>query len=73
MDRNNYMYTILEDVDKKIKAEYVKVRAARSTDNPPLIVSIPRPIANQLKIEVGDNFAMMVEGDNKIVMIKATI
>ncbi len=73
MNRNNYMYTLLEGVDKKSKPEYVKIRAARAADNPPLIVSIPRPIANQLKIEVGDTFAMVVEGDNKIVMIKATI
>lgn len=59
--------------NKKIKPEYVRVRAAKTADKPPLIVSIPRAIANQLKIEVGDTFAMMVEGNNKIVMIKATI
>jgi predicted lysophospholipase L1 biosynthesis ABC-type transport system permease subunit len=59
--------------DKKIKPEYVRVRAAKSADKPPLIVSIPRTIANELKIEVGDTFAMMIEGNNKIVMIKPTI
>jgi hypothetical protein len=58
---------------KKIKPEYVRVRAAKSADKPPLIVSIPRTIANELKIEVGDTFAMMIEGNNKIVMIKPTI
>lgn len=59
--------------NKKIKPEFVKVRAAKSVDKPPLIVSIPRAIANELKIEVGDTFAMIAEGNNKIVMIKATI
>ena len=58
---------------KKIKPEYVRVRAAKSADKPPLIVSIPRTIANELKIEVGDTFAMMIEGNNKIIMIKPTI
>jgi predicted lysophospholipase L1 biosynthesis ABC-type transport system permease subunit len=63
----------IDKKDKKIKPEYVRVRAAKSSDKPPLIVSIPRTIANELKIEVGDTFAMMIEGNNKIVMIKATI
>ena len=63
----------LDKDHKKIKPEYVRVRAAKSVEKPPLIVSIPRTIANQLKIEVGDTFAMMTEGNNKIVMIKATI
>jgi predicted lysophospholipase L1 biosynthesis ABC-type transport system permease subunit len=73
MNKLNCKQILFLDVDKKSKPEYVKVRAAKSTDKPPLIVSIPRVIANQLKIEVGDTFAMMIEGNNKIVMIKATI
>lgn len=51
----------------------MRVRAAKSADKLPLIVSIPRTIANELKIEVRDTFAMMIEGNNKIVMIKPTI
>ena len=79
MGRHNYKQILslselgLDRDNKKIKPEYVRVRAAKSVDKPPLIVSIPRTIANQLKIEVGDTFAMMIEGNNKIIMIKATI
>lgn len=73
MGRHNYKQILSLDVDKKSKPEYVKVRAAKTADRPPLIVSIPRTIADQLNIEVGDTFAMMIEGNNKIVMIKATI
>jgi hypothetical protein len=73
MDIHNYMRTPTESVDKKIKPEYVRVRAAKSVENPPLIVSIPRPIAKQLQIEVGDTFAMMIEGTSKILLVKATI
>jgi hypothetical protein len=73
MDRHNYTYSLLESVDKKIKPEYVKVRAAKSGDKPPIIISIPRPIADKMDIEVGDTFAMFTEGKEKIILVKATI
>jgi hypothetical protein len=73
MNKLNCKQILSLDVDKKSKPEYVKVRAAKTGDRPPLIVSIPRTIADQLNIEVGDTFAMMAESKNKIVMIKATI
>ena len=73
MDRHNYTSILTQSVDKKIKAEYVKVRAAKTGNNPPLIVSIPRPIANQLNLEIGDTFAMYIEGNNKIILTRATI
>ena len=58
---------------RKIKAEYVKVRAARPGDRPPLILPIPREIADELDIEVGETFAMYVDEDKGIKLVRPKV
>ena len=57
-------------VSKKVLADdIVNVRAARNPDKekgetqPPLIVSIPRPIAYAVKIQKGDRMRIYTDGE----------
>jgi antitoxin component of MazEF toxin-antitoxin module len=52
---------------KKVIVEQVTIRAARSGKNPPLIVSIPRSIADKAKLQIGDTMLMFTDGDKVII------
>ena len=63
--------TILSDTElvdsKKAIVEQVTIRVARSGDKPPLIVSIPRSIADKAKLEIGDTMLMFTDGDKIVI------
>ncbi len=52
---------------KKVIVEQVTIRAARSGKNPPLIVSVPRNIADKAKLHIGDTMLMFTDGDKVII------
>lgn len=59
--------------DNKIKAEYIKIRAARPGKRPPMIMPLPREIADELGIEVGETLAMYVDEDKNIRVVRPRI
>ena len=67
----NIYKTIFSDTKltdgKKVIVEQVTIRAARSGKNPPLIVSIPRSIADKAKLRIGDTMLMFTDGDKVII------
>jgi hypothetical protein len=58
---------------KKVRIEYVKVRAARPGIRPPLILPIPKEIVDQANIEVGETFAIYVDEDKSIRLVRPKI
>jgi hypothetical protein len=63
--KNIFSCTIL--AGKKVMVEQVTIRAARSGKNPPLIVSIPRSIADKAKLRISDTLLMYTDGDKVII------
>ena len=59
-------HPLLTDV-KKVVVEQVTIRGARSGKNPPLIVSIPRTIADKAKLRMGDTMLMFTDSDKVII------
>ena len=47
--------------------EQVTIRTARSGKNPPLIISIPRNIADKAKLDIGDTMLMFTDGDKVVI------
>jgi len=62
----NIFSTTLAD-GKKVIVEQVTIRAARSGKNPPLIVSIPRTVADKTKLRIGDTLLMYTDGDKVVI------
>lgn len=52
---------------KMVVVEQVTIRAARSGKKPPLIVGIPRSVADKAKLEIGDTMLMFTDGDKVII------
>ncbi|MFB5600767.1 MAG: hypothetical protein ACE5SW_11155 [Nitrososphaeraceae archaeon] len=60
-------------ITKKVIAyAYSKIRAARGGDNPPMIVTIPKVVAEKSGMRLGDNIQIVTDGE-KIVIRKAEI
>lgn len=60
-------------ITKKVIAyAYSKIRAARGGDNPPMIVTIPKGVAEKSGMRLGDNIQIVTDGE-KIVIRKAEI
>jgi hypothetical protein len=53
-----------EDEEKRvvIAHDVVRIRGATGEENPPIIVSIPRPILNVVKMEKGDEARIYTDG-----------
>ena len=58
--------------DKKIIRSLVNVRAARGGDNPPMIITIPKNIANAFNVTLGETLDILTDG-KKIVLKRTEI
>jgi hypothetical protein len=56
--------------DKKVRVVYVRIRAARPGIKPTLMVPIPKAIIDKLNIVEGQTFAMFVESDNSLRVVR---
>ena len=64
--------------EKKIVRSLVNVRAARGGDNPPMIITIPKNIANAFNLTLGETLDILTDGEknsikknrnNKIIVV----
>ncbi len=58
--------------EKKIVRSLVNVRAAKGGDNPPVIITIPKNIANAFNLELGETLDILTDGE-KIVLKRTEI
>jgi AbrB family looped-hinge helix DNA binding protein len=58
--------------EKKIVRSLVNVRAAKGGDNPPMIITIPKNIANAFNLELGETLDILTDGE-KIVLKRTEI
>jgi AbrB family looped-hinge helix DNA binding protein len=58
--------------EKKIVRSLVNVRAARGGDNPPMIITIPKNIANVFNLKLGETLDILTDGE-KIVLKRTEI
>ena len=58
--------------EKKIVRSLVNVRAARGGDNPPMIITIPKNIANAFNLTLGETLDILTDGE-KIVLKRTEI
>ena len=63
---------IIMATKKVIAYAHSKIRAARGGDNPPLIVTIPKDVAEKSGMKLGDNIQILTDGE-KIVIRKMEI
>ena len=57
---------------KVIAYAHSKIRAARGGDNPPMIVTIPKEVAEKSGMKLGDDIQILTDG-KKIVIRKTEI
>ena len=57
---------------KVIAFAHSKIRAARGGDNPPMIVTIPKEVADKSGMKLGDDIQILTDGE-KIVIRKLEI
>ena len=58
--------------EKKIIRSLANVRAARGGDNPPMIITIPKNIANAFNLILGETLDILTDGE-KIVLKRTEI
>lgn len=58
--------------EKKIVRSLVNVRAAKGGENPPMIITIPKNIANAFNLELGETLDILTDGE-KIVLKRTEI
>jgi AbrB family looped-hinge helix DNA binding protein len=58
--------------EKKITRSLANVRAARGGDNPPMIITIPKNIANAFNLTLGETLDILTDGE-KIVLKRTEI
>ena len=58
--------------EKKITRSLANVRAARGGDNPPMIITIPKNIANAFNLKLGETLDILTDGE-KIVLKRTEI
>jgi hypothetical protein len=56
--------------EKKVRVVYVRIRAARPGITPTLMVPIPKAIIAKPNIVEGETFAMFVESDNSLRVVR---
>jgi AbrB family looped-hinge helix DNA binding protein len=64
--------SIIMTTRKVIAYAHSKIRAARGGDNPPMIVTIPKEVAEKSGMKLGDNIQILTDGE-KIVIRKTEI
>jgi vacuolar-type H+-ATPase subunit F/Vma7 len=63
---------IIMATKKVIAYAHSKIRAARGGDNPPIIVTIPKDVAEKSGMKLGDDIQILTDGE-KIVIRKIEI
>ncbi len=63
---------IIMATKKVIAYAHSKIRAARGGDNPPMIVTIPKEVAEKSGMKLGDDIQILTDGE-KIVIRKTEI
>jgi AbrB family looped-hinge helix DNA binding protein len=63
---------IIMATKKVIAFAHSKIRAARGGDNPPMIVTIPKEVADKSGMKLGDDIQILTDGE-KIVIRKVEI
>ena len=63
---------IIMATKKVIAFAHSKIRAARGGDNPPMIVTIPKDVADKSGMKLGDDIQILTDGE-KIVIRKVEI
>ena len=63
---------IIMSTKKVIAFAHSKIRAARGGDNPPMIVTIPKEVADKSGMKLGDDIQILTDGE-KIVIRKVEI
>jgi AbrB family looped-hinge helix DNA binding protein len=58
--------------EKKVVRNLVNVRPAKGGDNPPMIITIPKNIANAFNLELGETLDILTDGE-KIVLKRTEI
>ena len=58
--------------EKKIVRSLVNIRAARGGDNPPMIITIPKNIANAFNLELEETLDILTDGE-KIILKRTEI
>jgi hypothetical protein len=62
---------VLPKDDKKVVVEYVRIRAARAAKPnepaPPMILSLPKSIANKMNLSIGDDVRMITDGEKIVI------
>ena len=64
--------SIIMTTKKVIAFAHSKIRAARGGDNPPMIVTIPKDVAEKSGMRLGDNIQILTDGE-KIVIRKTEV
>ena len=63
---------IIMATKKVIAYAHSKIRAARGGDNPPMIVTIPKEVAEKSGMKLGDDIQILTDGE-KIVIRKTEV
>jgi AbrB family looped-hinge helix DNA binding protein len=64
--------SIIMATKKVIAYAHSKIRAARGGDNPPMIVTIPKEVAEKSGMKLGDDIQILTDGE-KIVIRKTEV
>jgi AbrB family looped-hinge helix DNA binding protein len=63
---------IIMATKKVIAYAHSRIRAARGGDNPPMIVTIPKEVAEKSGMKLGDDIQILTDGE-KIVIRKTEV
>ena len=67
------LHNVLVMTTKKVIAyAHSKLRAARGGENPPMIVTIPKQVAEKAGLKIGDDVQILTDGE-KIVVRKEEV
>ena len=66
------IHSVLMTTKKVIAYAHSKLRAARGGENPPMIVTIPKQVAEKAGLKIGDDVQILTDGE-KIVLRKEEV
>jgi AbrB family looped-hinge helix DNA binding protein len=62
------LHNVLVMTTKKVIAyAHSKLRAARGGENPPMIVTIPKQVAEKAGLKIGDDVQILTDGEKIVV------